>query len=123
MGGQMKPSDFPRDAKFHDPETRPFWDENGMFHVLSHADVMRVLQNRDSAFSRDQEPYLPDGAAIHMAMVPNIDVDHFKSRVPEQTLGDKGCSTDGTAAPPAVVPGAPFPMRWPNGASTGPKAL
>ena len=68
MGGQMKPSDFPRDTKFHDPETRPFRDGNGMFHVLSHADVMRVLQNRDSAFSRDQEPYLPDGAPIHMAM-------------------------------------------------------
>lgn len=64
----MKPSDFPRDAKFHDPSTPPFQDSNGMFHVLSHADVMRVLQNRDDAFSRDQEPYLAEGAPIHMAM-------------------------------------------------------
>ena len=63
----MKPSDFPRDAKFRDPTTPPFCDENGMFHVLSHADVMRVLQNRDQAFSRDQGPY-PDRAPIHMAM-------------------------------------------------------
>ncbi len=39
-----------------------------MFHVFSHADVMGVLQNRDRAFSRDQEPYLPEGAPIHMAM-------------------------------------------------------
>ncbi len=64
----MKPSDFPRDAKFHDPSTSPFQDEAGMYHVLSHADVMRVLQNKDEAFSRDQEPYLAEGAPIHMAM-------------------------------------------------------
>ena len=64
----MKPSDFPRDAMFHDPGTPPFCDGNGMYHVLSHGDVMRVLQNRDQAFSRDQEPYLSEGAPIHMAM-------------------------------------------------------
>lgn len=64
----MKPSDFPREAKFHDPSTLPFQDSSGMFHVLSHTDVMRVLQNSDEAFSRDQEPYLAEGAPIHMAM-------------------------------------------------------
>ena len=64
----MKPSDFPRDAKFRDPTTPPFQDETGMYHVMSHADVMRVLHNQDEAFSRDQEPYLPEGAPIHIAM-------------------------------------------------------
>ena len=64
----MRPSDFPRNARFHDPSTPVFRDESGMYHVLSHADVLRVLQNRDEAFSREQEPYLPEGAPIHMAM-------------------------------------------------------
>ena len=64
----MRPSDFPRDKKFRDPTTPPFQDETGMYHVMSHADVMRVLHNSDGAFSRDQEPYLPEGAPIHIAM-------------------------------------------------------
>ncbi|MYJ35945.1 MAG: cytochrome P450, partial [Acidimicrobiaceae bacterium] len=64
----MKPSDFPRDKKFRDPTTAPFQDETGMYHVMSHADVMRVLHNSDEAFSRDQEPYLAEGAPIHIAM-------------------------------------------------------
>ena len=64
----MKPSDFPRDARFHDPSTPPFSAASGTYNVLSHADVMRVLQNKDQAFSRDQEPYLAEGAPIHMAM-------------------------------------------------------
>ena len=64
----MRPSDFPRDRKFRDPTTPPFQDETGMYHVMSHADVMRVLHNSDEAFSRDQEPYLPEGAPIHIAM-------------------------------------------------------
>ena len=64
----MKPSDFPRDDKFRDPSTPPFQDETGMYHVMSHADVLRVLNNADEAFSRDQEPYLPEGAPIHIAM-------------------------------------------------------
>ena len=64
----MKPSDTPRDAKFHDPSTPPFCDDGGMYHVLSHADVMRVLQNSEQAFTRDQEPYLSEGSPIHMAM-------------------------------------------------------
>lgn len=64
----MKPSDFPRDPKFRDPSTPPFQDADGMYHVLSHADVMRVLHNSDQAFSRDQEPYLAEGSPIHIAM-------------------------------------------------------
>jgi cytochrome P450 len=62
-----KPSDFPRDAKFHDPATPPFRDENGVYHVFSYADVMRVLINRGAAFSRDPSPWLPPGPH-HMAL-------------------------------------------------------
>jgi cytochrome P450 len=63
----MKPSDFPRDPQFRDPHTPPFQDENGSYHVFSYADVMRVLMNRDRAFSRDPSPWLPKGAH-HMAL-------------------------------------------------------
>lgn len=64
---QAKPSDFPRDAKYRDPATEPFQDENGAYHVLSYADVSRVLHNRDEAFSRDPAPWLPTGVR-HMAL-------------------------------------------------------
>src|SRR6185437_8042232 len=63
----MKPSDFPRDPKFRDPATRPFEDERGGHHVFSYADVMRVLMNREQAFSRDPAPWLPKGPH-HMAL-------------------------------------------------------
>jgi cytochrome P450 len=63
----MKPSDFPRPAKFHDPATPPFRDEQGTYHVFSYADVMRVLLNREQAFSRDPSPWLPKGPH-HMAL-------------------------------------------------------
>lgn len=63
----MKPSDFPRDPKFHDPRTPPFRDEKGQHHVFSYADVMRVLQNKESAFTRDPAPWLPEGPH-HMAL-------------------------------------------------------
>jgi cytochrome P450 len=63
----MKPSDFPRPAKFHDPATPPFCDEQGTYHVFSYADVMRVLLNREQAFSRDPSPWLPKGPH-HMAL-------------------------------------------------------
>src|SRR6476646_8812537 len=58
---EVKPSDFPRDAKFRDPRTPPFRDESGAYHVFGYADVMRVLLNRDDAFSRDPAPWLPEG--------------------------------------------------------------
>jgi cytochrome P450 len=57
----MKPSDWARPAKFRDPATPPFQDDHGGYHVFSYADVMRVLMNRDQAFSRDPSPWLPDG--------------------------------------------------------------
>lgn len=63
----MKPSDFPRPAKFHDPATPPFQDEQGTYHVFSYADVMSVLLNREKAFSRDPSPWLPKGPH-HMAL-------------------------------------------------------
>ena len=66
-----KPSGFPRDEKFRDPTTPPFRDDDGVHHVFSYADVMRVLVNRNSAFSRDPAPWLPDtghDGPIHMAM-------------------------------------------------------
>jgi cytochrome P450 len=63
----MKPSDSPRDPKFRNPRTPPFRDERGDYHVFSYADVMRVLLNRDSAFSRDPTPWLPTGPH-HMAL-------------------------------------------------------
>jgi len=63
----VKPSDFPRDARFRDPRTPPFRDEDGDYHVFSYADVMRVLLNRESAFSRDPSPWLPRGPH-HMAL-------------------------------------------------------
>ena len=63
----MKPSDFARDPKFRDPHTPPFRDENGTYHVFSYSDVMRVLMNRESAFSRDPSPLLPKGPH-HMAL-------------------------------------------------------
>jgi cytochrome P450 len=63
----MKPSDFPRDAKFHDPTTPPFRDEDGVHHIFSYADVMSVLMNRDEAFSRDPAPWLPGTGPVHMA--------------------------------------------------------
>jgi cytochrome P450 len=56
-----KPSDFARDERFRDPATPPFRDDDGTYHVFSHADVMRVLMNRDSAFSREPSPWLPAG--------------------------------------------------------------
>jgi cytochrome P450 len=62
-----RPSDFPRDEKYRDPRTRPFRDEDGVYHVFSYADVMRVLMNRDRAFSRDPSPWLPPGPH-HMAL-------------------------------------------------------
>ena len=61
----MKPSDFP--ARFRDPRTPPFRDEHGDYHVFSYDDVMRVLLNRESAFSRDPSPWLPTGQH-HMAL-------------------------------------------------------
>ena len=62
-----KPSDFPREEKFRDPRTPPFKDEHGVYHVFSYEDVMRVLMNRDNAFSRDPSPWLPPGPH-HMAL-------------------------------------------------------
>lgn len=55
-----RPSDFPRDGMFRDPRTRPFRDERGVYHVFSHADVMRVLLNVDRQFSMDITRLLPD---------------------------------------------------------------
>jgi cytochrome P450 len=63
----VKPSDYPRDPRFRDPRTAPFRDERGDYHIFSYADVMRVLLNRDGAFSRDPTPWLPKGPH-HMAL-------------------------------------------------------
>jgi cytochrome P450 len=52
---------------FHDPRTPAFRDERGEYHLFSYADVMKVLRNRDSAFSRDPTPWLPPGPH-HMAL-------------------------------------------------------
>jgi len=54
------PSAFPRDERFRDPRTPPFRDERGVYHVFSHADVMRVLLNADRQFSMDITRLLPD---------------------------------------------------------------
>jgi cytochrome P450 len=54
-----KPSDFPRDPRFLDPSTLPFRDEQGVCHVFSHADVMRVLLNAERQFSMDITRHLP----------------------------------------------------------------
>ena len=62
-----KPSDFPRDEKFRDPATAPFRDADGNRHVFSYEDVMRVLLNREEAFSRDPAPWLPPGVR-HMGL-------------------------------------------------------
>ena len=62
-----KPSDFPRDPRFHDPATPPFCDEQGTYHVFSYVDVMRVLINRGFVFSRDPSPWMPPGPH-HMAL-------------------------------------------------------
>jgi cytochrome P450 len=67
MQRPAKPSDFPRDARFYDPRTPPFQDENGVYHVFSYADVIRVLVNREAAVSRDPSPWLPPGPH-HMAL-------------------------------------------------------
>ena len=64
---QVKPSDFPRDEKFRDPATAPFRDADGNYHVFSYEDVMRVLLNREEAFSRDPAPWLPPGVR-HMGL-------------------------------------------------------
>jgi cytochrome P450 len=63
----MKPSDWTRDERFRDPTTPPFCDEKGIYHVLSYKDVMRVLVNREEAFSRDPSVSL-SGGPIHMAL-------------------------------------------------------
>jgi cytochrome P450 len=63
----VKPSDFPREARLRDPRTPPFRDERGEYHVFSYADVMRVLMNREGAFSREPTPWLPKGPH-HMAL-------------------------------------------------------
>ena len=71
MQQASKPSGFPRDEMFRDPTTPPFRDEDGVHHVFSYEDVMRVLVNRESAFSRDPAPWLPDTGyegPVHMAM-------------------------------------------------------
>jgi cytochrome P450 len=67
VASKSRPSDFARDPKFRDPRTPPFRDENGVYHVFSYADVMRVLMNREQAFSRDPTPWLPAGPH-HMAL-------------------------------------------------------
>jgi cytochrome P450 len=64
---QVKPSAFPRDEKFRDPTTPPFRDVDGNYHVFSYEDVMRVLLNREEAFSRDPAPWLPPGVR-HMGL-------------------------------------------------------
>ena len=63
----MKPSDFPRDQRFRDPRTPPFRDEEGVYHVFSYEDVMRVMMNPEAAFSRDPSGWLPPGEH-HMAL-------------------------------------------------------
>ena len=62
-----KPSDFPRDLRFRDPTTKPFRDDDGIYHVFSFDHVMRVLRNREQLFTRDPTPRLPASAPIHMA--------------------------------------------------------
>jgi cytochrome P450 len=64
---RVKPSDFPRDERFRDPATPPFRDDDGNHHVFSYEDVMRVLLNREEAFSRDPAPWLPPGVR-HMGL-------------------------------------------------------
>jgi cytochrome P450 len=79
----MTPSDFPRDPKFRDPQTPPFRDESGNYHVFSYEDVIRVLMNRDDAFSRDPSPWLPKGPH-HMAL------DFMWAVEPFDTDGEEG---------------------------------
>ena len=62
-----KPSDFPREQRFRDPLTSPFRDEDGVYHIFSYEDVMRVMMNPDAAFSRDPSDWLPPGPH-HMAL-------------------------------------------------------
>jgi cytochrome P450 len=63
----MRPSDFARDEKLRNPRTPPFRDDGGAYHVFSYDDVMRVLMNKEQAFSRDPSPWLPKDAR-HMAL-------------------------------------------------------
>ena len=78
-----KPSDFAREARFRDPSTPPFRDEQGVYHVLSYAEVMEVLMNREKAFSRDPTPWLPAGPH-HMAL------DFMWAVEPFTLAGDEG---------------------------------
>ena len=51
----MKPSDFPWDQQFLNPQTPCFRSEDGIYQVFSYADAMSILRNEDQAFTRD--PY------------------------------------------------------------------
>jgi cytochrome P450 len=62
---RIKPSDFPHDPRFLDPGTPPFRDESGTYHVFGYEDVMQVLLNRESAFSRDPALWLGTGETAH----------------------------------------------------------
>ncbi len=73
---RARPSDFPRDETFRNPETPPFRDADGTYHVFSYADVAHVLRNADSAFSRDPSPWLP-GGRHHMALDFMWAFEHF----------------------------------------------
>jgi cytochrome P450 len=58
----MKPSDFPREARFHDPSTPPFLevrDGKTIAHVFNYADAKRVQLNRKGEFSQDVTAWLP----------------------------------------------------------------
>jgi nocardicin N-oxygenase len=97
----MKPSDFPRDGKFRDPLTRPFRDDHGIFHVFSYADVMRVIRDDGTTFTRDPrlwlqlgpgphspvldflwatEPLTPDGAAGRHDVLRGVTESWFRTR-------------------------------------------
>ena len=64
----LTPSDFPRDAKFHNAETPPFCDDEGYYHVFSYKDVTQVLLNGNEAFSRDPSPFVQNPGPLHMAL-------------------------------------------------------
>ncbi|MGW5106010.1 cytochrome P450 [Nocardia sp. NPDC004123] len=68
LEAQVKPSDFPREEKYRDPNTPPFRDENGTYNIFSYADIQSVITNRDQAFSRDPSPWLPESADRHPSL-------------------------------------------------------
>ena len=80
---QAAPSTFPRADAYRNPRTPPFRDDAGRYHVFSYEHVMKVLTNRERAFTRDPSLWLPDG-------VQNIALDFMWTVEPFTVDGELG---------------------------------